>query len=129
MFLTEHEFTAIISCNKPDTDLVVDKLSEVVIFYDLTKPSFDLVYSPDPILITDVKNTVFSLTNANFNINDLRNYNVEWTLEPDLFDYTQRTVLQYGKIMQVVKGAFEPNTEYTVTVTATHKALEKLTET
>lgn len=55
-------------------------------FWDIIVPSFNVMYSPSPILITDVKDTVFSLTNANFNLNSLSNYTVSWDIDPDLND-------------------------------------------
>ena len=62
-------------------------------------PDFTITYEPEPVLITDNTNTLFYLEPINFDIDDLRDYDVEWTLEPELHDPTKRSILSYGKIM------------------------------
>lgn len=119
-------FTAVISWDKPNSDIAVDKLSSQVMFWDITAPSFEITYSPMPVLITDVKNTVFTLANANFDLNNLQDFNVEWTLSPPLADMSQATVLRSGALYQVNKGAWSADTDYSITAFVSHKALAKL---
>lgn len=85
-----------ISWNKPDNDIAVDKLTQTVKFWNIEAPVFDVVYSPSPVLITDVKNTVFSMINSNFDLTKMNNYNVEWIIDPELDDPSQQTVLSNG---------------------------------
>lgn len=80
MFNNPFQFTAVVSWNKPDSDIAVDKLSVSVMFWDVEPPVFDVVYSPSPVLITDVKNTVFSMINSNFNLDNLNDYTVDWII-------------------------------------------------
>jgi hypothetical protein len=65
-------------------------------FWNIEAPVFDVVYSPSPVLITDVKNTVFSMINSNFDLTKMNNYNVEWIIDPELNDPSQQTVLSNG---------------------------------
>lgn len=44
-------------------------------------------------LITDVKNTVFTISNANFDVTNIADYTVYWQLDPQLKDMNQATVL------------------------------------
>ena len=126
MFNNPFQFTAVVSWNKPDSDIAVDKLTQTVKFWNIDAPVFDVVYSPSRVLITDVKNTVFSIINSNFDLTKLNNYNVQWIIDPQLNDLSQQTVLSNGQILQVNKGSFSANTAYTVTATITNNALSKL---
>lgn len=76
MFSNQFIFTVVVTWNKPDLDFEIDKLSSQVMFWDVDAPTFDIVYSPTPVLITDVKNTVVSIVNSNFDLTTLNNYDV-----------------------------------------------------
>ena len=71
---------------KADGSIEVESLSETVTWYDLVMPDFTITYEPDPVLITDNTNTLFYLEALNFDIDDLRDYDVEWILDPELAD-------------------------------------------
>ena len=65
----------------------------------------------------------------NFSADDIRDYEVTWQIEPQLTDPSSRSILSYGKIMQITRGSFSENTDYTVTLTVTNIELEKLSHT
>ena len=69
---------------------------------------------------------MFSIDPNNFKVNDLRTYDVKWSLEPELKDPSKRTILNYGQLMEVRKGAFAENTAYKVTATIEYKSLGAL---
>ena len=114
---------------KADGTLEQETLSESVTWYDLVMPDFTITFAPDPVLITDDDHTLFYLEPVNFDVDDIRDYDVGWSLEPELLDRSNRTVLSYGQIMQVVRGSYEENTEYTVSLTVTSLKLARLSQT
>lgn len=84
---------------RPNTsDLSLKKLSVEVKFWDIKTPKFEISYSPQPVLLTDVKDTVFSLTQANFDVNNLGDYEVRWEVFPQLVDYNWSTTLRNGAL-------------------------------
>ena len=114
---------------KADGTLETETLTESVTWWDLVMPNFSITFEPETVLITDDTNTLFYMEPINFSADDIRNYEVTWTLEPELDDPTQRSILSYGKIMQVIRGSYAPNTDYTVTLTVTNTDLAKLSAT
>ena len=78
-------------------------------------------------MITSDQNALFYLEALNFPIDGIYDYEVEWGLEPELSNPDNRAVLSGGRVMQVIKGTFSKNTEYTVSLKVTHKKLEKIT--
>ena len=114
---------------KADGTLETETLTESVTWWDLVMPNFSITFEPETGLITDDTNTLFYMEPINFSADDIRNYEVTWTLEPELDDPTQRSILSYGKIMQVIRGSYAPNTDYTVTLTVTNTDLAKLSAT
>ena len=114
---------------KADGTLETETLTESVTWWDLVMPNFSITFEPEPVLITDDTNTLFYMEPINFSADDIRNYEVTWTLEPELDDPTKRSILSYGKIMQIIRGSYAPNTDYTVTLTVTNTDLDKLSAT
>lgn len=124
-----YEFTVTVIWAKPDGADERSQLSTVATWYDLEIPEFQITYEPTPILLTATQNTLFYLEALNFAIDDIRDYEVTWALEPALPNPSLRTVLSGGRIMQIVKGAYARNTLYTVTLTVQSKKLAKVTHT
>ena len=114
---------------KADGTIETETLSESVTWYDLVLPDFAITFEPDPVLITDDTNTLFYLEPVNFDIDNIRDYDVVWTLEPELADPSKRSILSYGKIMQIVRGSYAGNTDYTVALSVTNLKLAKLATT
>ena len=65
----------------------------------------------------------------NFSADDIRDYEITWQIEPQLTDPASRSILSYGKIMQITRGAYTENTDYSVTLTVTNVELWKLSAT
>jgi hypothetical protein len=66
---------------------------------------------------------------VNFDIEDIRDYVVDWTITPELDwnatpdctgDFQVYQQLRYGEMFIVRKGNYERNTEYSVQSTVTH---------
>ena len=114
---------------KADGTIETLSLTESVTWWDLVVPNFGISFEPRPVLITGDTNTLFYLEPINFDIDKIRDYAVEWTLEPELDEPSKRSDMAYGKIMQIVRGSYAENTEYTVTLTVTDLKLAKLTTT
>ena len=57
---------------------------------------------------------------------DIYDYDVEWTLTPELETAEYRTVLSGGRVMQILKGSYSLNTAYEVKLSMQHKKLAKL---
>ena len=89
-------------------------------------PSFDIDYERSQTLITSSQNSLFYLEPLNFAADDIYEYDVEWSIFPELEDPNNRSVLSGGRVMQIIKGSYSPNTEYVVTLQITHKKLAKL---
>ena len=86
VFEEPYEFGIDVIWAKADGSIEIETLSETVTWYDLVMPDFIITYEPDPVLITDNTNTLFYLEAINFDIDDLRDYDVEWILDPELAD-------------------------------------------
>ena len=124
-----YDFDVTIVWAKPDGADVKETLSVQVTFYDLSVPDFRIDYDPKLTLITAEADALFILEPLNFAIDDIYSYEVEWTLTPKLEkDVENRTVLSGGRIMQILKGSYSPNTEYEITLSVTHKKLPKLSQ-
>ena len=92
-------------------------------------PLFSITSEPNPILTTDDSNTVFFLEPINFDINDVRDYEVIWQLTPVLEQPEKREIGSSGKVMSVKAQSWSTNTAYSVILTVTNKKLEKLSKT
>jgi len=64
----------------------------------------------------------------NFPPTDIYNYDVKWSISPELSNPDNISVLSGGKVMQIIKGSFSKNTAYNVTLSVTHKKLAKLNQ-
>ena len=111
---------------KADGTLETETLTQSVTWWDLVLPNFTITYEPEPVLVTDDTNTLFYMEPINFSTDDIRDYEVTWLIQPELSDPSQKSVLSYGKIMQITRGAYSKNTDYTVTLTVTNTNLAKL---
>lgn len=92
-------------------------------------PDFSLSVTPVPILITGKKNTVFSLTPNNFDEDEIRDYEIIWKINPPLSNVRASSVLSFGRLMQVTRGNWQPNTFYTISTKVTYKSLPRLSTT
>lgn len=104
-------------------------LDATATWYDLAMPVFTIDFDKAQTLITSDQNTLFYLEAQNFAIDDIYDYEVEWVLEPELLDPKNRSVLSGGRVMQILKGSYEKNTVYKVTLSVTSKLLGKLSQT
>jgi len=114
---------------KPDGRDEKQTMNVTVTWYNLSAPKFSIDFDKQQTLITSDQNSLFYLEANNFAIDNIYSYDVEWTLEPELDSPDNRSVLSGGRVMQIIKGSFAENTEYTVTLTVTSKKLDKLTNT
>lgn len=122
-----YKFELIITWAKPNGMVEAIRLSTTITWYNAARPDFKIRYRPSPILVTGPQNTIFSIDPVNFSVNDLRMYQVTWTLEPELQNPQMRNVLQYGQLMEIQRKAFAENTDYTVTATIMYRSLKVLT--
>ena len=99
----------------------------MITWYDLQIPEFNIDYEPRPVLITSADDTLFFIDAINFSLDNIRDYSVTWTISPELPDETKKQILSYGKVMQIEKGSYSKNTDYTVELTITHNKLDKVT--
>lgn len=113
---------------KADGAIESETLSESIMWFDLVVPDFTITFD-GPILITDDDNTLFYLSPINFELDDIRDYEVVWGLEPELEDRQKRQILSDGKMMSITSGSYAENTEYTVSLKMAHLKLAKLTNT
>jgi hypothetical protein len=67
-------------------------------FWNVDAPKFEILFSPQPVLVTDVKDTVFSLVNMNFDVSNFTDYEVTWSIEPDLPQMNMKTLLRSGTV-------------------------------
>ena len=79
-----YKFDLIITWAKPNGLVVAKRLSQTITWYNAARPDFNIVYRPSPVLVTGPQNTIFSIDPVNFLVNDLRMYEVTWTIEPEL---------------------------------------------
>ena len=73
-FATDYTIKLIINWSKTDGTLETKTESSTVAWFDVEMPVYDLTYTPDPVLVTYTKNTVFTITPSNFEVTDMRNY-------------------------------------------------------
>ena len=111
---------------RPDGRDEKETLNATVTWYDMDIPKFTVDFDRGQTLITSDQNTLFYLDAKNFAIDNIYAYDVDWKLEPELEDPNNRQVLSGGRVMQIIKGSYAKNTEYTVTLTVTSKKLGKL---
>lgn len=74
-------------------------MQAAVTWYDLAMPRFSITFDKSQTLITSHENTLFYLEAQNFAIDDIYQYDVQWTLEPELEDPDNRSVLSGGRVM------------------------------
>ena len=73
-FETDFTIKLIINWSKTDGDIETKTEETTAAWFDVEQPSFELTYSPEPIIITNTKNTVFTIAPENFEVTDMRNY-------------------------------------------------------
>lgn len=124
-----YEFKVTVIWAKPDG--IEERLERTVsiTWYDLVMPDFGIDYEESQLLITSTQNSLFYLEAFNFPIDDIYDYDVAWSLTPELANPNDRSVLSGGRIMQIIKGKYSKNTSYSLSLTVTHKRLAKLTQT
>ena len=125
---TPYIFEVTVIWAKPDGQAETQTLNATVIWYDLAMPDFTIDFDPQQTLITSDANSLFYLEALNFAMDDIYEYTVDWTISPELNDPSKRSVLSGGRVMQVIKGSYSQNTDYSVSCTVTHKKLDKLTQ-
>ena len=124
-----YDFFVTVIWAKPDGSAETKTMNATATWYDLAMPDFTIDFDPSQTLITSDANSLFYLEALNFAIDDIYEYEVEWGIEPELENADNRSVLSGGRVMQVLKGSYSKNTEYSVSCTVTHKKLDKLSTT
>ena len=122
-----YRFDLIITWAKSNGMVDARRLSTTITWYNAAKPDFNVVFRPQPVLVTGPQNTIFSIDPINFQTNDLRMYEVTWTIDPELENPQMRSVLQFGQLMEVQRKAFKENTDYTVSAKIEYRSLKVLT--
>ena len=90
-------------------------------------PEFNIWYDEKTTLITSQQNALFYLEPINFANDDIYDYEVVWSIEPELENMANFSILSGGgRVMQIIKGAFSENTSYKVSLSVTHLTLDKL---
>jgi len=83
-FEKEYEFTVTVIWAKPDGADEKESRSITAIWYDLVMPDFSIDYDPIQTMITAKTNSLFYLQALNFNVDDIYDYEVTWTISPEL---------------------------------------------
>lgn len=117
----------IVTWTKPDGGIEVDKAEALVTWFSVVSPQFDIVYNPSPVLVSSTTNTVFTIFARNFDDSTFRFYSTSWTIDPPLSNPQGSRALSYGKLLQVLSGNWQKNTNYTITANMVYKALPELT--
>lgn len=128
MFETPYTFEVTVVWAKADGQDEKQTLTAEVTFYDLAMPEYTIEYDPAHTLITSDQNALFYLEAINFAIDDVYQYDVVWNLEPKLKKKDNQQILSGGRVMQILKGSFETNTSYKLTLSVTSKKLVKLSD-
>lgn len=76
-------------------------------------------------LVSSTYPTFFRLQNLNLGDNELPDYEITWSISPDVVEEA-KSVLQDNKQLRIEGGNWQPNTEYTCTATISHKLLPQL---
>ena len=113
---------------KPDGEDEKAFMSIDITWYDLVMPDFNIQYEPKTTLMTSKDNALFYLEPINFPIDNIQDYDVIWTIEPELENMGNFSVLSNGRVMQINKGKFTENTSYKVSLSVSHYKLEKLSQ-
>jgi hypothetical protein len=80
------------------------------------------------VLITSTDDSLFFIDASNFDVDDIKDYTVKWSIFPEIPDASKRQILSYGKLMMIEKGAYARNTDYIVELIVTHTKLEKASD-
>ena len=91
------------------------------------QPEFNIDFDKSHTLITSNQNALFYMQAINFDAATIADYDVVWSITPDLADPDNLTILSGGRVMQINKGSFAKNTIYVLTLTLTHKQLGLVT--
>ena len=126
-FEDPYEFKVTVIWAKPDGEDEKATLSVFITWYDLLMPEFNIWYDEKTTLITSQQNALFYLEPINFANDDIYDYEVVWSIEPELENMANFSILSGGgRVMQIIKGAFSENTSYKVSLSVTHLTLDKL---
>ena len=130
IFEEPYEFSVVVIWAKGDgSDEKASSQIVTVAWYDLVVPEFTIDFDRTATRLTSSADSLFYLEPGNFDVASIYDYEVEWSITPELEDPAERSVLSGGRVMQVNKGAYSENTSYEVTLTMTHKKLEKVSAT
>lgn len=67
----------IVTWSKLDGTIEAKKRTAVITWYDMEVPDFEITYTPVPVLVTDTKNTAFSIVSKNFDVKkEYRSYTI-----------------------------------------------------
>ena len=124
-----YEFTVTVIWAKPDGADEKSTLSVSAKWYDLVMPDFLIEFDTALTMITSENNSLFYLQALNFNIDNIYDYEVDWSISPQLENQDNLSVLSGGRVMQINFGSYSENTEYVVSLTIEHKDLAKLKQT
>ena len=84
VFEKEYEFTVTVIWAKPDGEDEKSTLSVTAKWYDLIMPEFNIEFDPSQTMITAKQNSLFYLQAENFDADNISDYEVEWTINPEL---------------------------------------------
>lgn len=59
----------------------------------------------------------------NFDLANLSDYEITWTIDPLLQNMNKTAILRQGAMFQVMKGAWSPNTNYKVAAKVFYRSL------
>ena len=84
---------------KPDGVNEKASLSIPVTWYDLVMPDFKINFDLSQTLLTSEQDSLFFLEALNFAIDEIYNYEVAWSVTPEIVNAEALTVLSGGRIM------------------------------
>jgi len=86
------------------------------LWYNLAMPIFEIITSPEQVLVTGDEPTIFEIKGTNFNSSaNMSIYKIDWVITPDIDNTEIKTFLNFGQKMEIAPGNWSENTAYTVT--------------
>ena len=129
MFDEPFDFSVVVIWAKGDgTNEKAASETVTATWFDLVVPEYTIDFDKGQTKITSDQNSLFYLEALNFDVASIYDYDVVWSIEPELENEAERSILSGGRVMQINKGAYSENTSYEVTLTMTHKKLAKVSQ-
>jgi hypothetical protein len=92
----------------------------------IDNPVFTITQVTVPILVTSLNSSSFTIDLKNINQTQFQDYQVDWSISPPLANLSESSLSQNNTKMTVVAGAWQSNTNYSVSASVTHKIFSEV---